>query len=630
MEMRKKLNAAISLFLVCILLLLYTSYAWLTISRAPEVSSIETNVGANGSLEIALLNNDTYADPTTIRTAAGDSMMVQDPLVSNITWGNVIDLSSEGYGLQDITLRPSRLNLATDPEGNYIVSSNMLMVADFGTDGRVSFVADNTVSGVYAEDNFSFDSECQAHGVRGIGVAEAMSPRQKAFAAANSLVPMYNASAIRSAQDIWRENGSTLMNMWERKVQNGIVYGTEYTKAELDAVIDAGQKVLDSYNYVDSAICNAFIGVAAIELTEEDLFEDFHALATRPGVSASDLVRLMPQGMFPAVLTDTLEGLDTVKDTLRDYISRCKRCPVTEYNGYNFYISSDIYALLLMVGFWQSHLNDYKLFEEDQAAYENLLEDNTLILFEDSALHQLAAFTGNYNTLFGWNGRNVEVYTVRTMEHEYMPIIPYLAEKLSGLALPAGPLKADIYDIYGFAVDMALRCNTTTDLLLQTEQELRLRETTEAPVTQGGGSYVRFKSEDMTRDQQISLIDTLRLGFLDNRSHLVALAKPNVSNYKEDIDGSITAPLYLYEFTVTDDGAIRPGERRSEDSCILPLTQSSPEHLTSLLWMDGDYVDNSMINIDHKTMSGVVNLQFASSVDLQPSNISITGTKEAS
>ena len=625
--MRKKLNAAISLFLVCVILMLYTSYAWLTISRAPEVSSIETNVGANGSLEIALLNDDTFADPTTIRTSAGDSMMVQDPQISNTTWGNVIDLSSEGYGLQDITLRPSRLNLTTDEEGNYIVGNNMLMVADFGTDGRVSFIADNTVSGVFSEEKFSFNSEYQTHGVRGIGVAEEMSPRQKAFAAANSLVPMYNSSAIRSAQDIWRENGSVLMDMWERKVQLGLVYGTEYTEAELAAIINSGQKALDAYNYVDDAICSAFTGVAAIELTEEDLFEDFYALASRPGMSASDLVKLMPAGIFPAVLTDILEGLDAVKDILRDYISKCKRCQLTDYG---FYVSSDIDQLLLLTGFWQGHLNDYKLFEEDQAAYDNLLEDNTLTLSEVSVLHELAAFTGNYNILFGWNGRNIEVYTARSMEHEYMPIIPYLTKKLSGLTLPTGPVKADIYEIYGFAVDMAFRCNTTTDLLLQTEQVLRLRETTETPTTQGGGSYVRFRSSDMTRDQLISLIETLRLGFLDNRNCLVALAKPNVSNYKEDIDGSITAPLYLYEFTVTDDGAIRPGERRSEDTCILPLTQSSPEHLSSILWMDGDYVDNSMVDINHKTMSGVVNLQFASSVDLHPSNISITGTKETS
>ena len=132
----------------------------------------------------------------------------------------------------------------------------------------------------------------------------------------------------------------------------------------------------------------------------------------------------------------------------------------------------------------------------------------------------------------------------------------------------------------------------------------------------------------MTREQLISLIDTLRLGFVDNRNHLVALAKANVSNYKEDIDGSITAPLYLYEYTVTTDGCIRTGERRSEDTCILPLTQSSPEHLTAILWMDGDYVDNSMVNIDHKTMTGVINLQFASSVDLSPSGIPITGVKD--
>ena len=88
MEHRKKVTAALSLFLVCVILMLYTSYAWLVVSSAPEVSNIETNVGANGSLEIALLNEETYIDPSIIRTGIGDSLMAQDPKISNTTWGN--------------------------------------------------------------------------------------------------------------------------------------------------------------------------------------------------------------------------------------------------------------------------------------------------------------------------------------------------------------------------------------------------------------------------------------------------------------------------------------------------------------------------------------------------------------
>ena len=154
MEQRKKFTAALSLFLVCVILMLYTSYAWLVVSSAPEVRNIETNVGANGSLEIALLNDETYIDPATIRTGVGDSLMAQDPMVSNTTWGNVIDLSAEEYGLQEISLKPSRLNVQTDADGNYVVGDHLLMMADFGADGRVSFISDNMVSGVFAEEKF--------------------------------------------------------------------------------------------------------------------------------------------------------------------------------------------------------------------------------------------------------------------------------------------------------------------------------------------------------------------------------------------------------------------------------------------------------------------------------------------
>lgn len=623
MEHRKKMTAALSLFLVCVLLMLYTSYAWLVVSTAPEVSSIETNVGANGSLEIALLNDETFTDPGTIRTTVGDSLMSQDPLVSNTTWGNVIDLSPEEYGLQEISLRPSRLNVKADEEGTYTVGSNMLMVADFGTDGRVSFTSDNTVSGVFANRDFFFNSEHQTYGVRGVGVAEELSVRQKAFASAISLVPMYNASAIRSAQNIWRENGSVLMGMWERKSQHD-GFDDFYTEPEYAAVRDIARKTLEAYDYVDKAIYNAMIGLASAELTAEDTFEWFYEMATKSDMTSYDLATMMPSSVLPDETLEYLAALVELKGYLQQYISYSEKLETVQDGSYYDPLSAEF---LEYVGFWGSYLNKHQLYYEDRDAFANLREDNTLFLKEDTALSALARFTDNYSTSFAWGKRNVEVSTVQPMFHEYAPLIPYLSQKLNEIPVPEGPVQSDIFDLYGFAVDMAFRCNTTTDLLLQTEQALRVRETTETPVTQGGGSYVRFRSDDMDTEQLVTLVDTIRLGFLDNRGHLVALAKPNTSNYKEDIDTSITAPLYLYEFTVTSDGIIVPGERRSEDARILPLTQSSPEHLTAILWMDGDYVDNRMVSFISKDMTGVVNLQFASSVDLNPAAIPIMETE---
>lgn len=623
MEQRKKFMAALSLFLVCVLLMLYTTYAWVVVSSVPEVNNIETNVGSNGSLEIALLNNDTFIDPSTIRTVPGSSMVAQDPTLSNITWGNLVDLSAESYGLQEITLRPSRLNLTVDEAGNAIVNNHILMMADYGKDGRVSFISGNTVSGIFADNRFSFNSEFQTHGVRGIGVAEHLSTRQKAFASAVSLLPMYNNSAIRTAQSIWLENGPALMNMW----WEGQVYGVHpdlYTSEEHTAILDMAKKTLESYDYVDNAVRNSMIGFASIQLEDDDTFEWFLQLASKPDITTYELATMIPDGMMSGLASSYLSDLEELREYLQQYI-RVAEDFQPDSEGY--YWDPLAAVFLEEAGFWGSYLNGSKLHYGDPAALDNLMDDNELILHNASLLSSLAIFTGNYSTSFSWDNRNVEVSTAQSLSNANTPFLPFLTGKLEKLTPPEASVLAEIFDLYGFAIDMAFRCNTTTNLLLQTEQELRLRETTELPVTQGGGSYVCFKSNDMTSEQVVSLVDTIRLGFLDNRGHLVALAKPNISNYKEDLDESITAPLYLYEFTVSASGSIVPGERRSEDTGILSLTQNSPEHLTVIIWMDGDYVDNSMVSIVNKAMTGVVNLQFASSVDLNPAAIPIQGTE---
>ena len=131
---------------------------------------------------------------------------------------------------------------------------------------------------------------------------------------------------------------------------------------------------------------------------------------------------------------------------------------------------------------------------------------------------------------------------------------------------------------------------------------------------------MRFTSEDMETEQLLTLMDTIRIGFLDDQNTLVGLAKLNVSNYEEQEEG-VFAPLYLYEYILEEDGSISVGERRNEDVSIAALKQNSPVVLTVVVWLDGDHVDNSQVNyMSEQSMSGVLNLQFASSADLLPSN----------
>ena len=85
---KKKLMGAVCMLLVASIMMVSSTYAWFTLSTAPEITGISTSVGANGNLEMALLNTDTYGDMTTIKSAVGDSSAVAGKSVtaSNITW----------------------------------------------------------------------------------------------------------------------------------------------------------------------------------------------------------------------------------------------------------------------------------------------------------------------------------------------------------------------------------------------------------------------------------------------------------------------------------------------------------------------------------------------------------------
>ena len=106
-NLKTKLMAAVCMLLVSSLMMITSTYAWFTLSTAPEVTGITTAVGANGNLEMALMPE--TGNVLDIVSAVGDSMEVKNVKLANVTWGNLVKLDS-GYGLDQITLYPSELN----------------------------------------------------------------------------------------------------------------------------------------------------------------------------------------------------------------------------------------------------------------------------------------------------------------------------------------------------------------------------------------------------------------------------------------------------------------------------------------------------------------------------------------
>ena len=238
-DIKSKLMAAIAMLLVSSIMMVSTTYAWFTLSTAPEVTGITTSVGANGNLEMALLPADANLSTlnTDITSGQGDSMSTQDVELANVTWGNLVDLSkNEVYGLDKISLYPSALDAAADEVGNPTKLGNVagpLKTPQYGADGRVTTVQNNTVlSRYHATDGFSTGASGAGYGVRAVGAASGMTTRQldyrNALAAGSSAMD----SAIGYAQGSLKANGGQLAGIALAKVA-----GDAHTLADIDALL---------------------------------------------------------------------------------------------------------------------------------------------------------------------------------------------------------------------------------------------------------------------------------------------------------------------------------------------------------------------------------------------------------
>ena len=155
---KQKLVAAIAMLAVSAIMVVSSSYAWFTLSTAPEVTGIQTSVGANGNLEMAL-------NAGTITSGVGDS--TKSDVEKNVTWGNLVNLNDPAYGLDKIALLPSRLNL-TDGK----IGASPLATPTYGADGRVNDLVANTLNKSWVDGSGWTGA---GSGVQAIGNASGMS-----------------------------------------------------------------------------------------------------------------------------------------------------------------------------------------------------------------------------------------------------------------------------------------------------------------------------------------------------------------------------------------------------------------------------------------------------------------------
>lgn len=607
MKLTKKLNITLVLVVVCLALSIWASYAWFAISRNPEVQRIETNVGANGSLEIALLTEETFQNPTLIRTVAGDSAVKQDVLESNKSWGNVIQLDA-GYGLDQITLLPARLNVTKDIDGAPIVGRNMLKTAVFGVDGRIKVLSDDTVSAVYTENNFTYYVDQQRYGVRAIGTISNLSAQQTALARARTLTKTYSASATRTLESSWKTYGADIVDILQRHYALG---ENDFTEEDAVTIRQFAAGMLDATEYADGAMRQVIVGMLASQIQDEPEFESLCDTVINSSVPLSRLISKELVGdAYYARLSPAISELENMRVAAQNAVTY----------SYNLVRERDWNAvkavLELIFNPEKIYLGEKKISEAE--AFEHITKDNVILVPANSGvMGALSDYVGNYSAFSTWRGDiSLEARSVSNRETSNFAYMQTVLDSIK--AAVGGWTRANMDNLYSLAIDMAFRCNAPSQLQLQTWAQMRAEDDSEFPVMQGSGSYMKFMSDNMDTEQLINLMDVIRVGFLSDRGEVLGIAKLGLNQYSVDEEDAVSAPLFLYEFSVEESGKISIGAR-CEDDAIMDLPQNAPTIVTVVVWMDGDHVDNSMVSeFDHQTMNGVMNLQFSSSADLVP------------
>lgn len=588
--MRNKLMAAVSMLLVSSIMMVSTTFAWFTLSTAPEVTGITTSVGANGNLEIALLNTTTFANTSSISSAVGDSSAAAGKTVpqANITWGNLVDLSDASYGLTGISLLPAAVKGTYNTTGDGENQVKTLATVDpacflntptYGADGRVVDTDGTTVSAIYNATNgtFPYEAGTQTYGVRAIGATSSMSARQIAFGSAKTNANSALTTAKAGTKSAISNNMSALMAF-----AGADSAPTTYTAKQLASFRAIAAGIVNDIKALETGYKNALIAVVATTAADDTEFTTLKA-----GIEDDDLAALATAAT-DANRIDMASGINSLK-TAQDN-AKSAQTTLNEATADDAASGTDVTAAIkLLIG---------------ESPTKDTSNDSLKVYITTGAVGELANQLGQFE-LASVSGIGA-AYAGAAGVHAsgtYTAVVG----TVNGLVAPDGTDTANISDTYGYVIDFAFRTNASgANLQLQTAAMNRVYsdQTDSNLATQGSGSTVTFTyTNGLTFAQAQKLLGAIKLVFLNPET------------------GAVYATAGLTEIvdqTTSATAKVKLDDQTGDADAIVALAQNTATRVSVLVYMDGNTVDNTAVINAASSGSLKLNLQFSSSEALTP------------
>lgn len=581
--LRKKLFSAAALLLVSAILLVSTTYAWFVLSTAPEVTGIQTQVGANGALEIALLDQESWNDLSRLDMGDIDENGTQGKNTpgANLTWGNLVDLADASYALDQIVLNPSRLAIdkdgtaAEDGTQTYKINTVPLKVPVYGEDGRVkSLDATAAVTRIAQKRTFS----AEGYGVRAIGTSSSMSVFQLGLNAARAGIATATAAARTEASNTLNQNGADLATIVVKYALKNDNETVSYTKDDVAAIRKLAQGLGASLDQIKAALRQAFAGYITSQGSgvNADTYADALAEITNETTTLEALLQKYPgikQDGYPIDTYITKLGEDRAKVTTA--LSQCDawdtKIDAGEVCGW-----SDLSAIVRPLADPDQMTIGGKTIDEVKKTVKNqdgsinfdaafaLVNGGVKITVPSGSgvVSDIADFAGDYSAnvvvkdfKYGSIGPMDVKATMQTATKASPVYLQVCANSMRAYTTQQGAENPALTDYYGYAVDLAFRTNAagTSKLLLQTEPENRIYEgDTQNSALQGAGSYMEFKTQaGLSATKMVKLLGGIRVVFMDKDQRVFAIAALDTTLgkdvYKELSDSEKTeTKMYAY------------------------------------------------------------------------------------
>lgn len=660
--MREKLSAAGLGLLVAAIVAVSATFAWITLSRAPEVTGIATTLSGNGALEIALSKPD-GSQPDNFDIDEGAPAKT-DVVSSNLQWGNLVNLSDASYGIDNLALRPAQLNTSN-------LLNSPLWGASYGGDGRITQLDSNYAYAKYKDGTFITSKDLGVRAIATYTTTISDASQREYIEVRDAVTAAHQAvnEAYGNDQDgVPTKFGAlgTMISKYAQDRLDGSSPGTNLAPylGNMIPLYEAVQEVMEKQKdaYVALANLQSYLhanntGGEYKPMTWKELVDN------QLDYTAQDSKTDSKNGVVSLVgLKDFIKDLGIIENDvslLHQYKADY------EGNGTAYY--------------WGTWSKTEELAHPLNKIVADLIDHGsmTIDLNDDGKERKVTGLGKNdASALLGANGKNRKAYVYNgvlkrleqlavdesyrlngrgecTIRVSYVLTITVYGKaytKASGasdFALNYSrstegkelvPSDQVAEDTYGMVVDFWVRTNhETTKLTLEgatvTDEEGEILRydgvnriwgatgaaesgtLTRESTTQGGGScYVYYADTPEDQSRSLRLLEAMKVAFVSASGELLAQGEMDTQNYWAQ-NGRITVPLALNSETKTTYTYKDKQNNELVGRAITTLQMDDAQRITAIVYLDGTQLTNDMI-LAASEVQGQLNLQFGSSENL--------------